>query len=64
MPHDTHYCITVGWMNPILNKLRFFRAMEWVVAQFRPHWLFIEERTRHAAALAEASRAAENKIAS
>jgi len=64
VPHDTHYCITVGWMNPVLNKLHFFRGMEWVVAQFRPHWLYIEERTRHAEALAESSRAAQNKIAS
>ena len=64
VPHDRHYCITVGWMNPVLNKLHFFRGMEWVVAQFRPHWLYIEERTRHAAALAEAKRATENKIAS
>lgn len=24
-PHDSHYCITTGWLNPLLEKLRFFR---------------------------------------
>lgn len=48
-PHDKHYCITVGWMNPVLNGLHFFRGMEWVIARFRPTWLHIEERTRFAA---------------
>src|SRR5262245_54405887 len=24
-PHDKYYCITVGWMNPLLDKIRFFR---------------------------------------
>jgi ubiquitin-conjugating enzyme E2 variant len=51
-PHDKHYCITVGWMNPILNGLRFFRALEWIIARVRPTWLHIEERTRFAAARA------------
>ncbi len=27
-PHDSHYCITNGWLNPLLNKIRFFRGME------------------------------------
>jgi TMEM189-like protein len=27
-PFDTNYCITNGWLNPILNKLRFFRRLE------------------------------------
>lgn len=53
-PHDKHYCITVGWMNPILNGLHFFRAAEWLLARFRPTWLHIEERTRFAAARAAA----------
>ncbi|HEY4185732.1 MAG TPA: fatty acid desaturase CarF family protein [Polyangia bacterium] len=48
-PHDKHYCITVGWMNPVLNGLRFFRALEWLIARVRPTWLHIEERTRFAA---------------
>src|SRR4029453_18379525 len=24
-PRDKYYCITVGWMNPLLDKVRFFR---------------------------------------
>jgi len=51
-PHDKHYCITVGWMNPVLNALHFFRGLEWLIARFRPTWLHIEERTRFAAARA------------
>jgi hypothetical protein len=51
-PHDKHYCITVGWMNPVLNGFRFFRVMEWAIARVRPTWLHIEERTRFAAILA------------
>ena len=27
-PFDTYYCITTGWMNPILYKIRFFPRME------------------------------------
>ena len=57
-PHDKHYCITVGWLNPILNGMRFFRAAEWVVAQFRPGWLHIDERKRVLADLATGPRMA------
>jgi plasmanylethanolamine desaturase len=34
MPHDSHYCITNGWLNPILNKIRFFRGMEKLLSMF------------------------------
>jgi len=27
-PHDCSYCITCGWMNPILEKIKFFRGLE------------------------------------
>ncbi len=27
-PHDSHYCITVGWMNAPLELVRFFRGLE------------------------------------
>lgn len=27
-PFDTHYCITNGWLNPALQKLKFFRGLE------------------------------------
>ena len=48
-PHDKHYCITVGWMNPVLNGVGFFRGLEWLVARTWPNLLHIEERTRVAA---------------
>jgi hypothetical protein len=61
-PHDRHYCITVGWMNPLLNRIQFFRASEALIAAFRPDWLHLEERrllaARAAAAAAIAADAA------
>jgi len=27
-PHDSYYCITVGWMNAPLEAVRFFRVLE------------------------------------
>jgi hypothetical protein len=27
-PFNLHYCITNGWLNPLLNKLKFFRRLE------------------------------------
>jgi ubiquitin-conjugating enzyme E2 variant len=27
-PFDTHYCITVGWLNPLLQRIRFFERTE------------------------------------
>jgi hypothetical protein len=56
-PHDKHYCITVGWMNPILNGLRFFRTAEWLIARVRPSWLHTEERILFAARQAAAAAA-------
>lgn len=44
MPHHQHYCITVGWLNPLLNKLGFFRGLEAIVGRFAPSLLHIEER--------------------
>jgi hypothetical protein len=38
-PHDRHYCITVGWMNPVLDRLGFFRALETVVSRISPRAL-------------------------
>jgi hypothetical protein len=34
-----HYCITVGWMNPLLARIRFFRRVESLVARLRPQLL-------------------------
>ena len=30
-PYDTYYCITVGWLNPMLAKARFFRITEKII---------------------------------
>jgi hypothetical protein len=27
-PFDMNYCITNGWLNPLLNRLKFFRRLE------------------------------------
>lgn len=32
-PFDTYYCITTGWMNPLLYKIRFFPRMEALLAR-------------------------------
>jgi hypothetical protein len=31
MPHDTNYCITVGWMNAPLEMVHFFRVLERII---------------------------------
>jgi ubiquitin-conjugating enzyme E2 variant len=58
LPHDRHYCITVGWMNPLLNRIQFFRGAEAVVAAVRPDWLYLEERELYIANAASAAEAA------
>jgi plasmanylethanolamine desaturase len=44
-PHDKYYCITVGWMNPVLSWVRFFRVLEWMVGILRPGLLHLGERS-------------------
>ena len=56
LPHDRQYCITVGWMNPLLNRIQFFRGAEALVAAVRPEWLNLEERELY---IANASAAAD-----
>ena len=38
-PRDKYYCITVGWMNPLLDKIRFFRFCEAVITRIDPRSL-------------------------
>ncbi len=38
-PRDKYYCITVGWMNPVLDKIRFFRFLEWAISRIHPRAL-------------------------
>jgi ubiquitin-conjugating enzyme E2 variant len=59
MPHDKHYCITAGWMNPLLDKLRFFRAFEALIRRLNPSLLHIDERLAYVAA--ERERAARSR---
>ena len=33
-PFDKYYCITNGWLNPVLQKLRFFRGLEMMLRWF------------------------------
>ena len=30
-PFAKYYCITVGWLNEPLHRLRFFQTLEWVI---------------------------------
>jgi plasmanylethanolamine desaturase len=63
-PHDTYYCITVGWLNPLLARLRFFRGLEAVIALMRPGLLQLAERGQTASAgAAQAPSAATAPVA-
>ncbi|EMJ96325.1 fatty acid desaturase CarF family protein [Leptospira alstonii] len=30
-PHETYFCITTGWLNPILKSLRFYETLRWIL---------------------------------
>ncbi|MCL4731817.1 MAG: hypothetical protein KJ044_15470, partial [Planctomycetes bacterium] len=30
-PYTQSYCIAIGWLNPVLDRIRFWRALEWLV---------------------------------
>jgi plasmanylethanolamine desaturase len=32
-PFEVNYCITTGWCDPLLTRIRFFPALEWVVSR-------------------------------
>ena len=31
-PHTSSYCVTNGWANPLLNKIGFWKKMQWVLS--------------------------------
>lgn len=43
-PFDTNYCITNGWLNPVLNKLKFFRRLEATLSFFGIRAATLHER--------------------
>lgn len=45
-PQDRSYCITVGWMNPLLDRVGFFRMCEALVARVRESAVHTEARNR------------------
>jgi ubiquitin-conjugating enzyme E2 variant len=45
-PHDKYYCITVGWMNPLLTRIAFFRACEVVMGWVVPSLLHLGDRAK------------------
>lgn len=32
-PNNTHFCIVTNWLNPILDKLKFWRGLEYIVGK-------------------------------
>ena len=35
-PQNKSYCITVGWMNPVLDRISFFRICEAIIGRLLP----------------------------
>ena len=33
-PYIENYCIAIGWLNPVLESVRFWRGLEWLVYKF------------------------------
>jgi sterol desaturase/sphingolipid hydroxylase (fatty acid hydroxylase superfamily) len=56
-PHDKYYCITVGWMNPLLTRVRFFRACEAVLGWVLPSLLHLADRQKMAGDVSGAAKA-------
>ena len=42
-----NYCITNGWLNPLLNKLKFFRRLEAVIRFFGIETARAKDATLH-----------------
>lgn len=46
-PFDSNYCITVGWLNPLLERIDFFRKLERILSWIglKPAFSCVDERT-------------------
>lgn len=33
-PYNRDYCILTNWLNPILNRIKFWRMLEWLISLF------------------------------
>lgn len=51
-PFEMHYCITNGWLNPILNKVKFFRRLETALRLVGIKTAKVKTRLRQAASAA------------
>lgn len=49
-PFESHYCITNGWLNPLLNKIQFFRRLEDALALAGIHTAKVNELKKARAA--------------
>lgn len=47
-PFDRAYCITTGWMNPVLDRLLVFRALERIIEWIHPRLISAETAQRRA----------------
>jgi plasmanylethanolamine desaturase len=43
MPYDRYYCITTGWLNPLLRKIGYFEFLERVVQRMTGNAPFYDE---------------------
>lgn len=61
-PYTDHYCITTGWLNYPLAKIRYFRALEWIISKLTGAVPRAEDvRAAEALAVAQAEALAETE---
>lgn len=54
-PFDKYYCITTGWLNPLLTKVRFFERVEAAIFRLTGHRAGEDDAKQVAARVATAS---------